>query len=338
MARLLPETACVRHSSVTLSSVGHILRPVIAVLLTAYVLWRADPAAVAAAAAGADLQWIAAAIGLVIVDRGLMASRWIVLLCPIDADKRPPIAQLLRVFFVSTFVGTFLPASVGGDVVRAYGLSRLEVARGAAVASVLLDRLLGVVSIVIVGAVGMFVAGADIFRSDRALTLSLGATALVCVASLAVVFSARGAELARRAAGALPIARVRAIATELAQATRAYAEHHTALMSVLAASIAVQLLRIVQAYCLGRAIGMTAPASAYLAFIPMILLVMLLPISINGIGTSQAAFVWFFARAATPPAEAFALSVMFVALGIVGNLPGGLLYAFGPTRRSVVRP
>jgi len=30
-----------------------------------------------------------------------------------------------------------------------------------------------------------------------------------------------------------------------------------------------------------------------------------------------------------PEAEAFALSVLFVALGVVGNLPGGLLYAFG---------
>ena len=62
---------------------------------------------------------------------------------------------------------------------------------------------------------------------------------------------------------------------------------------------------------------------------PLILLVMLLPVSINGIGPSQVAFVWFFGRAGVPEAQAFALSVLFVALGIVGNLPGGLLYAFG---------
>ena len=28
----------------------------------------------------------------------------------------------MRIFFVSTFVGTFLPASVGGDAVRAFSL------------------------------------------------------------------------------------------------------------------------------------------------------------------------------------------------------------------------
>lgn len=74
------------------------------------------------------------------------------------------------------------------------------------------------------------------------------------------------------------------------------------------------------------------PLITYFTFIPLILLVMLLPVSINGIGPSQVAFVWFFGRVGTPDAQAFALSVLFVALGIVGNLPGGLLYAFGPLR------
>jgi hypothetical protein len=98
---------------------------------------------------------------------------------------------------------------------------------------------------------------------------------------------------------------------------------------VLAGSVAVQILRILQAYLLGRSLNIPAPVAAYFAFIPLILLVMLLPVTFNGIGTSQFAFVWFFARAGVESSPAFALSVLFVALGIVGNLPGGLLYAFG---------
>jgi hypothetical protein len=94
-------------------------------------------------------------------------------------------------------------------------------------------------------------------------------------------------------------------------------------------------LRIVQAY-LGADSASTLP-STYFAFIPLILLVMLLPVTFNGIGTSQAAFVWFFARAGVPAPAAFALSVLFVALGIVGNLPGGILYAVGHSGRSVDR-
>lgn len=310
---------------------GTLVRLLVAVLLTALVFWRADPAAVLSAAAGADVRWIGLAILLVVADRALMAYRWVVLLCPIDRPDRPPFRSVMRLFFVSTFAGTFLPASVGGDLVRAYGLSRLSVAPGAAVASVLMDRLLGVLSIVVVGAGGLLVAG-DLVSSP-AIDVSLAAAAAACGAGAAVVFSARAADLARRAAGLLPITRVRSLATELAFATRSYARFHGELLNVLAGSIAVQALRIVQAYCLGRALLIDAPLAAYFAFIPLILLVMLLPVSINGIGTSQAAFVWFFARVPVPEAEAFALSVLFLALGVVGNLPGGMLYALGPARR-----
>jgi glycosyltransferase 2 family protein len=87
------------------------------------------------------------------------------------------------------------------------------------------------------------------------------------------------------------------------------------------------VLRIIQAYCLGRSLGIEEGLTTYFAFIPVILLIMLLPVTINGLGTSQAAFVWFFARVGVDAAPAFALSILFVALGIVGNLPGGLLYA-----------
>ena len=54
-----------------------------------------------------------------LVDRALMALRWMELLCALTPGSRPPLAAVLRMFFVSTFVGTFLP-SVGGDVYRAY--------------------------------------------------------------------------------------------------------------------------------------------------------------------------------------------------------------------------
>jgi uncharacterized membrane protein YbhN (UPF0104 family) len=110
-------------------------------------------------------------------------------------------------------------------------------------------------------------------------------------------------------------------------AVQRYATHRRLLGAVTLASIAVQVLRVLQAWCLGVGLGIAAPLSSYFAFIPSILLVMLLPVTVNGLGTSQAAFVLFFRAAGVPDAQAFALSVLFVALGIVGNLPGGILWA-----------
>jgi uncharacterized protein (TIRG00374 family) len=315
-------------------SPGRIVRLLVAGVLTALVLWKANVSAVLRAGAQADLAWIGAAVLLVAFDRALMAYRWLVLLCPIDVRDRPPFRDVMRVFFVSTFLGTFLPASVGGDAVRAYGLARLRVAAGPAVASVLMDRLLGVLSIVFVGVAGLALARSDDLGSNRSIAVSLLVAGAVCVIGALIVFSDRAAGLASAVASRLPVPAIRAMATELTQATRAYSRYHGELATVLAGSVGVQALRIVQAYCLGRALGIEQSVVVYAALIPLILLVMLLPVSVNGIGTSQVAFVWFFGRVGVGAAEAFALSVLFVALGVVGNLPGGLLYAFGPRAQT----
>ena len=306
---------------------GRIARIVVAAGLTGYILWRSDPAAVAAAATGVEWRWVGVAVLLVLVDRALMAYRWVALLCTIESERRPPIGPLMRVFFVSTFVGTFLPASVGGDIVRSYSLARLNVDAGDAVASVLMDRLLGVASVFLMALAGL--ALARDLSENAAIVGGLIVAATACIATLVLIFSPRAAALASQAASWLPFAAVRRTGAGIVDSIRKYAAYPPQLIAVLACSLAVQALRVFQAFYLGRSLGIDAPLTAYFAFIPPILLIMLLPVTINGLGTSQAAFVWFFARAGVASAAAFALSVLFVALGIVGNLPGALLYAAG---------
>jgi len=301
-------------------------RAAVAAGLTGYILWKSHPREVLAALAGADWRFIAIAVLLVLVDRALMAYRWVVLLCIIDPADRPPFIEVIRIFFVSTFVGTFLPASIGGDAVRAYSMAQLKVRGSDAVASVFIDRMLGVASILVMAAVGLMLARdlADNF----AILLSLAAAAVACVVTLAVVFSEGAARTLSAVLVPMPAA-LRHAGDRVIESIRRYAAHHGRLANVLAGSIAVQIIRIVQAYCLGLGLAIALPLPTYFAFIPLILLVMLLPVTFNGIGTSQYAFFWFFGRAGVPAASAFTLSVLFVALGAVGNLPGGLLYAFG---------
>ena len=133
--------------------------------------------------------------------------------------------------------------------------------------------------------------------------------------------------------GRIPLAAARKLGTALTSAVRAYATHHAAMATVLAGSIVVQILRVVQAYALGRAIGIDAALVIYFAFVPIILLLMLLPISLYGLGTSQVAFPVLFVRAGVPEADAFTLSLLFAGLGIVGNLPGAFVFLTG-TRRA----
>jgi uncharacterized protein (TIRG00374 family) len=306
------------------------LRLAVAIALTAYVVWANEPRAILAAARRADLGWIGAAIALVLVDRALMAWRWLDLLAALSTDTRPPFRSVLRIFFVSTFVGTFLP-SVGGDLYRAYSLSRLDVRLAESAASVLVDRLLGVLSIVLLG--GVAAAFAPHLAREPAVVWALVAAGAVCLSAALTIFTDTVAAAVHRLAGVLPQATLERLTRKMIEAVRRYAGHRLELARVLGASVAVQFLRVLQAYCLGRAVGLALPLSVYLVFIPIVLLVMLLPVTINGLGTSQLAFDWLFAPLGVDPAATVALSLLFVALGIVGNLPGAVLYAAGERPR-----
>ena len=306
-------------------------RAAVAAGLTAYILWRSHPREVLAALAAADWRLIAIAVVLVLADRALMAYRWVALLCIVDPTERPRFHEIMRVFFVSTFVGTFLPASIGSDAVRAYSMAQLKVRGSDAVASVFMDRMLGVASILVMAAVGL--ALARDLAGNATIVLSLGVAAAACAVTLIVIFSDAAARGLSGILARMPAA-VRHTGDRLLVSIRSYAHHHGRLAAVLGGSIAVQILRIVQAYFLGLGLAIALPLPIYFAFIPLILLVMLLPVTFNGIGTSQYAFFWFFGRAGVAAAPAFALSVLFVALGVVGNLPGGLLYVTGASKRG----
>lgn len=311
------------------ASLGGFLRLAFAAALVGYLLWHSDPADVWKAVARASVPPLLIAVALVLFDRALMAYRWFVLLRPLEQQNLPAFGTILRIFFVSTFVGTFLPASVGGDAVRAYSLANQGVPPADSMASVFVDRMLGVLSVLLMALLG--IALARDLAADHTVILALVFTSLACVVAAVLIFSDTADAMAEKAIARLPWARIRRITGSLFVSIRRYSNHHGALANVLAGSVVVQVLRVIQAYYLGLAIGVHQPVSTYFAFIPLILLIMFLPITANGIGTSQAAFVWFFTKVGTPPAEAFALSVLFVALGIVGNIPGAAFYVGRPS-------
>ncbi|MBW8895706.1 MAG: flippase-like domain-containing protein [Acidobacteria bacterium] len=301
-----------------------ILRILVAVVLTAIVLYTAHPSDVIRATSGADVRWLAAAVGLVLVDRSLMALRWIDLLVALTPGSRPPFGRVLRIFFVSSFVSNFVP-SVAADMYRAYALARCDVHLAESTASVLMDRVLGVLSMVLVGACALpFARDLGIARG---LILALSVAFAGCAAAGSIVFSEGASAIFLRIMDHIPVAAVRRATAALTEAVRRYSRHHGALTRVLAMSVAVQAIRVVQAWCLGEALGMDLPLLVYFAAVPVILLIMQVPITINGLGTSQVAFVTLLAPTAADAAPATALSLLFLALGIVGSLPGGIIYA-----------
>ena len=257
-------------------------------------------------------------LALLAIDRVIMVWRWVILLRARGAAVSTKSAAWI--YLVSSFVGAFLPAGVGADAARAYSLSRRTARGSEAVASVAVDRLLGLLSIVAMGMVGVLVTGRQIPGTPPLLLPVVAVIVLGITVAALWADRVMGAFLDHRTSAAA--SRLRRLADAVAQ----YRGHRLALAGVALLSVAVQVLRILQAYLLGRGIGIDVPFSYYLLFMPIGLIALLLPISVSGIGAPQAIIVWLLTPRGVPEHDALALSTLIVLSGIIANLPGALLY------------
>ncbi|MBA3271839.1 MAG: flippase-like domain-containing protein [Acidobacteria bacterium] len=247
-----------------------------------------------------------------------MILRWLLLLRA--SEVAISTAAAARLFLVSSFVGSFLPAGVGGDAARAYGLTRVASTGSEALASVAVDRVLGVLALLALGVVGFLVwsphAATD-WRAPVAITL----LATACVAAfwtdrlvrVVLPLSLHGTVVGRRVLA-------------VGDAVSRYRDRPAAVLHVMAWSIVVQLLRVAQAYLLGLGLGLAVPLGYYLVFMPIGLLMLLLPVSISGFGLPQGVIVWLLRPMGVADERSFALSTLIVLTGLAGNVPGLFLW------------
>lgn len=278
----------------------------------------------ARAIASIDLRYLGLVLGLVAIDRCVMIWRWILLLRSTGAQITT--AAAARLFLVSSFVGSFLPAGVGADAARAYGLSRESVSGSEALASVAIDRLLGVMSIIVMAMVGVVVWKP---AQDPRLIVTIFALMVVCRLILSADWWLRLLVPSRFHDHAVIKRLIR-----LGEALSRYRGRRSVIARVMAWSLLVQVLRITQAYYLGVGLGMTVPYTYFLLFMPVGLFMLLLPISISGFGVPQGVIVWLLRPVGVPDVQSFALSTLIVLTGLAGNLPG--LWLWLRQRREIL--
>ncbi len=294
-----------------------LVRLLITAAILAYLSTTIDMADAARAVASVGRLHLAAVLLLVAVDRAVMILRWVLLLRASGIRITTPDA--IRLFLVSSFVGSFLPAGVGADAVRAYGLTRDAATGSEALASVAVDRVLGVLSLVVMGVIGVL-AWAPAGRDWRVAGLALAAGG-ACVAGFwadqwlrwLVPNHRHGRSITRRV-------------LRLTDAIGRYRGRRGVLAQVMAWSMVVQVLRITQAYLLALGLGMTVPFAYFLLFMPIGLLMLLLPISVSGFGLPQGVIVWLLRPMGVADSASFALSTLILLTGLAGNLPGLVLW------------
>jgi glycosyltransferase 2 family protein len=113
--------------------------------LLTFVIWQNWPALSAAIEKPLQPGMLAIALVLYFFAIGLTFVRWYVL---VRAQELPfTLWNALRLGMVGYFLSTFLPGSIGGDIVKAAFLAKEQSRRTVAVATVLIDRVIGLLGL-----------------------------------------------------------------------------------------------------------------------------------------------------------------------------------------------
>ncbi|MGB8648641.1 MAG: lysylphosphatidylglycerol synthase transmembrane domain-containing protein [Anaerolineae bacterium] len=256
------------------------------------------------------------------------AVKWQVLVKAQEIDAS--LGALLSFSLVGLFLGNVMPSNVGGDVVRAYDLARATRGRAEAAAiSVLVDRLMGLVANLGAAVVMALLAGFMLARANQIENLAVVTVvaAGVFVGGLVLLFSRR---VSRRLAFLFdrqPLARVKPLARKIYDALQVYRFRYRALAVNVTLSGVIVVVTAFVWYTVGVAVGITNVSFVYfLLFNPLIAFVLLIPVSINGLGPKELTVVTFFSLIGVPQEQALSMSLLFHVILVLTSLPGGVLW------------
>jgi len=222
--------------------------------------------------------------------------------------------------YSGNFLNFFLVGLTGGDVVKAVCVSRRTNRKHEAVTMVFFDRVLGLACMILLAG-GMVLVG----WRDPALSgwgLYIATLVLVCVVAVVAYWSRWLRRVLRidRLVAALPLS---GHLRRVDQAVLAFGGDRVRVAVAVVATLGAQLFSILAVFMVARALGMTGSVVAYLVYVPLGWIVAAIPISFQGLGVMEAAYIQFFVASGMGMAwQAFALAMLSRALQIVWSLPG----------------
>lgn len=247
--------------------------------------------------------------------------------------------QLFFLTWAGQFFNSILPGSTGGDVVKVYQLCRIAPqSKAAAAATVFSDRLSALVALLVMCGIALVIDPIPL-RAITQTNVSVvtgaaiaGALALGGLGGAWIAYRLlRGTTLGGRIGRTIQAARnnVRLSAGSLAALLLAFGLH---------------CLNFVISYCFCRALHLTIGYGQILLMMPVLLFLVMLPITINGHGLRELLLIAYFTHFAVRVSGgstagvqeiAVAASLLGVANDLLWSIPGGLWYTIrGSAARS----
>lgn len=273
---------------------------------------------------------VAAAAGLLAAAYVLNSWRWQFLLAHVGV--REPLPRLTLLYFIGQFFSLFLPTSAGGDAYRVYEVSRNGRPLLRVFYATVQERLLGLGVVMLIGLVATVYYAALLPPSLGVAIVLVQAAGTAAVVALLypgplLALAARwrpfaGRVWAQRLSGS-PLAERLASAARSLKEMPSLSPARCLLVVILAA--AANLLGIASFVVVDRSLGLGVSFSAYCLVVPLVWVVRMLPVSLNGIGVGEGAFVFLIGLFAVPADKALALALTFLGLQTGVALFGGLL-------------
>jgi hypothetical protein len=232
---------------------------------------------------------------------------------------------------VGTFFNLFLPTALGGDVVRGYDLARYSGERMGAATSVLVERIVGFFALAFIALLALLVGssvGSSVIGDTAVTTVIL----VVCLGYFALAIIVFNARIMKRLVAMLQFIKLWDIGQRLdrmVDSLHAFTSRRAILWQCFVLSMICQALGILAAYSLAWAINLKLAPVYFFMILPMIWIITMVPLSINGLGVREGAFVFFFTTVGAPDSAALLLSFLNFSQMIVLGLMGGIIYLFG---------
>jgi uncharacterized protein (TIRG00374 family) len=295
--------------------------------MLAVLLPRIDPGSVLPHWDATTPFWLVGAIVVTAAGIAVSAFRWQAVLVMLDV--RAPARTLLHHVAAGLFVGNFLPSTIGGDVLRIRRLAGETGESAVPFASVVLDRLSGmlVLPVITLGALAVNPG----LRELGTATLVAALVSLVTLVTLGGLLYAVGHPgFGGRFTGTSRFHRVAAAVHLGASKVRT---HPRAVTGVVVAGFAYQLLVVTAAFLAARALGLDqVRLTAALAFVPAVSILQVVPISLGGLGIREGSFVLFLHPLGVPTGRAVALGLLIYGLNLTTSLLGAPSFAVGSRR------
>lgn len=303
----------------------------VGVALMAGLLYWAGPVRTVRLFAEADYRFLLLSLVLATVDRVLMPVKWNLLLRAKGIVV--PWGRAIKVYYISSVMGIFLPPTVGADVARYYFVAGYGCPKAEVVASILVERVLGTIALLLFGLAGGALFLTRVASPDTTVERMLAAILAVTVLAVAAFAASMSDRLAAAALGLLRRFGDRGLwgrlvhkLESLVRAYQGYQGRRRVLVTFLLLSVLENFLPVLRAWAAVLAFGAVVPLIYLFMFIPIVQVLIRLPISFDGFGVQEGTLVYFLGLLGVGKATALSIGLANHMLFLLSLLPGVLFY------------